>query len=149
MRIEDISQGQQYSYTEKCECCGLEQTMLTQKDDFPEYVTYVYLLCQCGEYIEFISKSISDASWGLFRQQLTYKAEYAGRKLGVVDPAYTSQTCSNCKHVEAKKLSQRKHSCCVCGYQDTRDGNASKNILALGLDSQQETARSSRLQARE
>ena len=93
----------------------------------------------------FLSKSISDASWGLFRQHLTYKAEYAGRKLGIVDPAYTSQTCSNCKNVEAKKLSQRKHNCCVCGYQDSRDGNASKNILALGLDSQQETARSSRL----
>ena len=96
-----------------------------------------------------LSKSISDASWGLFRQHLTYKAEYAGRKLGVVDPAYTSQTCSNCKTVEAKKLSQRKHSCFICGYQDSRDGNASKNILALGLDGQQETARSSRLQARE
>jgi putative transposase len=82
----------------------------------------------------FLSKSISDASWGLFRQHLTYKAEYAGRKLGVVDPAYTSQKCSNCKNVEAKNLSQRKHICCICGYQDSRDGNASKNILALGLD---------------
>lgn len=97
----------------------------------------------------FLSKSISDASWGLFRQHLTYKAEYAGRKLGIVDSAYTSQICSKCKNVEAKKLSQRKHSCCICGYQDSRDGNASKNILALGLDGQQETARSSRLQARE
>jgi len=97
----------------------------------------------------FLAKSIADASWGLFRQHLTYKAEYAGRKLGVVNPAYTSQTCSNCKNVEAKKLSQRKHSCILCGYQDSRDGNASKNILALGLDGQQETARSSRLQARE
>jgi len=97
----------------------------------------------------FLSKSISDASWGLFRQHLTYKAEYAGRKLGVVDPAYTSQTCSNCKNIVAKKLSERKHSCQVCGYQDTRDGNASKNILALGLDSQQAIARSSRFQAGE
>jgi putative transposase len=97
----------------------------------------------------FLSKSISDASWGLFRQHLTYKAEYAGRKLGIVDPAYTSQTCSNCNNVEAKMLSQRKHSCCICGYQDSRDANASKNILALGLDGQQETARSSRLQAGE
>lgn len=97
----------------------------------------------------FLSKSIADASWGLFRQYLTYKAEYAGRKLGIVDPAYTSQTCSNCKNVDAKKLSQRHHSCFICGYQDSRDANASKNILALGLDGQQETARSSRLQARE
>ena len=82
----------------------------------------------------FLSKSISDASWGLFRQHLTYKADYAGRKIGVVNPAYTSQTCSKCKNVEVKKLSQRKHNCYICGYQDSRDGNASKNILALGLD---------------
>jgi transposase len=46
-------------------------------------------------------------------------------------------------------LLKRKHSYFICGYQDSRDGNASKNILALGLDGQQETARSSRLQARE
>lgn len=35
------------------------------------------------------AKNIADASWNQFRQFLTYKAEEAGRKLGLVNPAYT------------------------------------------------------------
>ncbi len=81
-----------------------------------------------------LAKSITDASWNQFRQYLTYKAEEAGRKLGLVNPAYTSQTCSQCKFIEAKKLSERKHSCTKCRYKSTRDFNAAQNILALGLD---------------
>lgn len=81
-----------------------------------------------------LAKSITDASWKQFRQFLTYKAVEAGRKLGVVNPAYTTQTCYQCKHIEAKKLSEREHRCSKCGYQATRDFNAAQNILALGLD---------------
>ncbi len=51
-----------------------------------------------------LAKSITDASWNQFRQFLTYKAEEAGRKLGLVNPAYTTQTCSQCGHREEKKL---------------------------------------------
>ncbi len=81
-----------------------------------------------------LAKSITDASWNQFRQYLTYKAEEAGRKLGLVNPAYTTQTCSQCKSIEVKKLSERKHNCTKCGYKATRDFNAAQNILALGLD---------------
>jgi len=80
------------------------------------------------------AKSIVDVSWNQFRQYLTYKAEDAGRKLGLVNPAYTSQTCSHCGHREAKTLSEREHHCSRCGYKASRDFNASQNILALGLD---------------
>lgn len=80
------------------------------------------------------AKSITDASWNQFRQYLTYKAEEAGRKLGLVDPAYTTQRCSKCQHLEVKKLSEREHHCFHCGYRATRDYNAAQNILALGLD---------------
>jgi len=38
----------------------------------------------------FLAKSITDVSWNQFRQFLTYKAEEAGRKLGLVNPAYTT-----------------------------------------------------------
>lgn len=93
----------------------------------------------------FLAKSIADVSWNQFTQFLTYKAEDAGRKLGVVNPAYTSQTCSKCGNIEKKKLSERKHCCLFCGYESTRDENAAKNILALGLDSQVEIPRSLRL----
>lgn len=79
-------------------------------------------------------KSIADASWNQFRQFLTYKAAEAGRKLGLVNPAYTSQICSQCGHLESKKLTEREHRCSQCGYTAHRDFNAAQNILALGLD---------------
>jgi len=81
-----------------------------------------------------MSRSIADASWDQFCRFLSYKAEDAGRKVGVVNPAYTSQTCSRCGHREKKSLSQRLHQCPNCGYTAHRDLNAAENILALGLD---------------
>jgi putative transposase len=81
-----------------------------------------------------LAKNITDASWKQFREFLTYKAEEAGRKLGLVNPAYTTQTCYQCKHVEVKKLIEREHRCASCGYEAGRDFNAAQNILALGLD---------------
>ena len=90
-------------------------------------------------------KSITDASWNQFQQFLTYKAAEAGRKLGLVNPAYTTQTCHQCGHREEKKLSERMHCCSQCGYRTTRDLNAAQNILALGLDGLGTIPRSPRL----
>jgi len=95
------------------------------------------------------AKSIADASWNQFRQYLTYKAEEAGRKLGLVNPAYTSQRCSKCGYLEPKKLKDRMHKCSQCEYEADRDFNAAQNILALGLDGLGEIPRSLRLLARE
>ena len=96
-----------------------------------------------------LAKSIHDASWSQFYRLLTYKAEEAGRKLGAVNPAYTTQTCYKCGTIKAKKLSDRKHRCEKCGYETSRDLNAAQNILALGLDGLGESPRSLRLQAME
>lgn len=82
-----------------------------------------------------LAKSISDAAWSQFAQYLSYKAESANRTLVRVNPAYTSQTCSQCGHREAKKLSDRVHLCSCCGYVCDRDQNASLNILTLGTQS--------------
>jgi putative transposase len=81
-----------------------------------------------------MSKSIADASWEQFCRFLSYKAVDAGRKVGFVKPAYTSQDCSKCGFREKKKLSSRSHQCANCGYTVHRDLNAAENILALGLD---------------
>ena len=96
-----------------------------------------------------MSRSIADASWDQFCRFLSYKAEDAGRKVGVVHPAYTSQTCSRCGHREKKSLSQRLHHCSNCGYTAHRDMNAAENILALGLDGLGACPRSPCLQAGE
>jgi len=41
-----------------------------------------------------LAKSILDSGWGYFRTHLARKAAEAGRVVVLVDPAYTSQTCS-------------------------------------------------------
>lgn len=79
-----------------------------------------------------LAKSITDAGWSSFINVLMYKAECAGRKLIKVDPRGTTQTCSGCGSHVPKTLSQRVHKC-VCGLELSRDENAARNILALGL----------------
>jgi putative transposase len=80
-----------------------------------------------------ITKSIQDAAWSELFRQLTYKAEWAGRKLVIVDPAYTSQTCSKCGCRQKMPLNKRIYCCPKCGQQIDRDYNAAINILRLGL----------------
>jgi putative transposase len=81
----------------------------------------------------YFAKSIQDAAWSELFRQLTYKAEWAGRKLVIVNPAYTSQTCSKCGYRQKMPLSKRIYSCPNCGQQIDRDYNAAINILRLGL----------------
>jgi len=78
-----------------------------------------------------LALSISDASWGLLRFFLSYKAESAGREFVAVPPHYTSQRCSGCKELVQKSLSVRTHVCSYCGYVADRDTNAAQNIVKL------------------
>jgi len=83
----------------------------------------------------YMAKGVLDASWNRFRTCITYKAASAGRKVVLVNPAYTSQMCSGCGSIIKKDLSERVHNCLKCGLIMDRDLNASKNILRLGLQS--------------
>jgi len=87
----------------------------------------------------FLAKSIQDASWNLFFQLLSYKAENAGNYLVKVNPAYTSQICSNCGAIVKKSLSVRTHICPECSFIKDRDENASINILRRGIRLAEET----------
>ena len=62
---------------------------------------------------------------------LSYKAAWAGRKYVAVNPAYTSQDCSQCGHRQTLPLSERTYTCPCCGVVVDRDLNASLNILRL------------------
>jgi len=79
-----------------------------------------------------LAKSISDASWSMFRSVLTQKAESAVRQVVSVNPAYTSQDCSGCGYRAKKKLSERWHFCPICSLSLDRDTNAAINILRSG-----------------
>ncbi|OZU89437.1 transposase [Virgibacillus indicus] len=81
-----------------------------------------------------LSKSISDAGWGMFRNMLSYKCERNGGLLIKVNPEFTSQDCSNCGTRVKKSLSIRTHICRSCGTILDRDHNASLNILRRGLE---------------
>ena len=80
-----------------------------------------------------LAKSIVDASWSAFFAQLDAKAEEAGRQFIKVNPAYTSQTCSQCGHRQKMPMSERIFDCPCCHAHLDRDLNASLNIRALGL----------------
>ena len=80
-----------------------------------------------------LAKSISDASWSLFRVWLEYFGKVFGKATVAVPPQYTSQNCSTCGQEVKKALSQRTHRCLYCGTLLDRDHNAALNILAKGL----------------
>ncbi len=78
-----------------------------------------------------LAKSISDASWYLFRKWIEYFAAKFDKLAIPVAPHYTSQKCSNCGVIVKKSLSTRTH-ICTCGCELHRDTNAAINILNLG-----------------
>ncbi|WP_406517045.1 zinc ribbon domain-containing protein [Streptomyces sp. NBC_00134] len=64
---------------------------------------------------------------------IAYKAKRAGVPLVHVDPAYTSQECSQCHHTDRRnRPSQARFACQVCGFVEHADLNSSHNIAARG-----------------
>ena len=76
-----------------------------------------------------LAKSIMDASWGVFLDILSEKAERAGHAVIRVNPRFTSQKCHQCGEIVQKSLSVRTHICPFCGSVADRDVNAAQNIL--------------------
>lgn len=69
-------------------------------------------------------------NWGQFEQFLSYKSELYGRELGFVNPAYTSQKCSECGYTDKKnRENQADFLCKKCGHTMNADLNAAINIL--------------------
>ncbi|HCT78273.1 MAG TPA: transposase [Micromonosporaceae bacterium] len=81
-----------------------------------------------------LNKAILAKGWGLLLSRLEHTARYHGATIVKVNPAYTSQTCSACRHVASdSRKSQAVFRCVACRYQYHADVNAAKNILAAGL----------------
>ena len=80
-----------------------------------------------------LARSVHDAAWGMFLDRLDEKAESAARQVVRVNPNGTTQRCSGCQTVVPKTLSLRWHDCPACGLSLSRDENAAREILRLGL----------------
>jgi putative transposase len=79
-----------------------------------------------------LNTSIEDAGWGHFLSILAYTAACAGKRVEVVNPAYTSQDCSGCGARIHTSLRVRTHVCTNCGLILDRDLNAARNIQWRG-----------------
>ena len=70
-------------------------------------------------------------NWSYYQlqQYIEYEAEREGIKVRYIDPAYTSQTCARCGHVDKdNRQTQEKFICTKCGFELNADHNASINI---------------------
>ncbi|MGW4779908.1 RNA-guided endonuclease InsQ/TnpB family protein [Streptomyces filamentosus] len=78
-----------------------------------------------------LNRAILDVGFGEIRRQIEYKALLYGTTVTVVDPAYTSQTCNRCGHVDAKSRRTRDlFTCTRCGHATHADIGAAINIKA-------------------
>jgi IS605 OrfB family transposase len=65
---------------------------------------------------------------------IVYKARRAGVPLVDVDPAYTSQMCCECEHIDRRnRVDQDLFICRSCGVVAHADRNASHNIASRGV----------------
>ena len=74
---------------------------------------------------------LHDVAFHELRSIMEYQLNKYGRKLILVNPAFTSMTCAKCGHVKRDlTLADRVFVCPNCGWVSDRDYNASLNILS-------------------
>ena len=75
-----------------------------------------------------LNREILRSGWELLARRLEDKAPGRMEK---IRPAFTSQRCSACGHVDAEsRKSQARFECTTCGFADHADVNAARNIAA-------------------
>ena len=76
-----------------------------------------------------LAKSITDAGWSIFTDQLHYKAENAGSMVNEANRFYpSSKMCNECGHIQNMPLNKRTYKCNHCGNIEDRDTNAAINL---------------------
>jgi putative transposase len=78
-----------------------------------------------------LARAVSDAGFGEFVRQLTYKADWYGSKVWAADRWFpSSKTCADCGAVNAGLTLSDRSWACRCGAVHDRDHNAARNLLA-------------------
>jgi IS605 OrfB family transposase len=75
--------------------------------------------------------------YSYFLNKLELYCEISGVHVYKVNPAYTSQTCSNCKKSNKRSRVGEKFKCVYCNFETDADYNASLNIKRRYLESQE------------
>lgn len=101
----------QFAKKYKCQYINMEKL---EKDGFPNQV-------------------LRNWSFYQLREMVKYKAKREGIELRLVDPAYTSQTCSRCGNIDSdnrpkKEKGQAYFKCTKCEFELNADHNAAINI---------------------
>lgn len=82
-----------------------------------------------------LAQAISDVSWSEFRRQLTYKCDWYGKNLIVInrfDPS--SKLCRHCGAINENLTLADRTWQCGCGETIERDLNAALNIKSFGIE---------------
>lgn len=79
-----------------------------------------------------------NVSWPFYqlRATLEYKVALNNCRTIAVNPAYTSQTCPKCGHIERGNRNKKLHEfkCCTCGYRSNDDRVAAMNLQRMGVN---------------
>lgn len=78
------------------------------------------------------NKKLGSWSFKQFETYLKYKSEEKQKLVILVNPKYTSQTCSKCGYKDKLNRKRSNFKCLQCGYELHADLNASRNIAELG-----------------
>lgn len=77
-------------------------------------------------------------SWSFYdlEQKLTYKAARNHSTVMKVNPAYTSQRCPKCGHIDKANRNRHLHLFCCkhCGYQSNDDRIGAMNLYQMGTE---------------
>jgi putative transposase len=77
------------------------------------------------------NKKLGKWSFAELRSVIEYKATALSKKVAVIDPRYTSRTCSRCGFKKKENRNGRIFNCKSCGFQIDADLNASRNIATF------------------
>lgn len=72
-------------------------------------------------------------SFSQLQEFTTYKAAQLGKRIIMVDPSYTSQTCNRCGYTDVRNRNHARFDCLRCHYSANADYNAACNIKDRAL----------------
>ncbi|MFQ6391958.1 RNA-guided endonuclease InsQ/TnpB family protein [Nocardia sp. KC 131] len=79
-----------------------------------------------------MARKAADAAIGGAKRELVEQGVRAGRRVVLVQPAFTSMTCSDCfARAKRPELCERTFRCPECGYTACRDRNAARVVLVV------------------